>query len=233
MKRQLLALACLSVPFLPIGCGSGSSQPPPPAVATHLSVSAVAVATAGTALNVTVTALDNTGAVVPSYAGTVHFSSSDGHAVLPADSKLSSGTGSFAITLKTAGSQTVTVGDTVASSIAGTQSISVNAAAASQIMVGVPAAVTTGISFGVSVNVVDAFGNAATNYTGTLHFTSSDAQALLPANSALTNGVGNFSATFKTVGSQTIAAADTTTASLTTTSSLINVVSNAATHFSL
>jgi len=193
----------------------------------------VAAATAGTALNVTVTALDNTGTVVPAYAGTVHFSSSDTHAVLPADSKLSNGAGNFSITLKTAGAQTITVADTATGSITGTQSFGVGPGTPSQLTVTAPAAVSAGISFGVSVSVVDAFGNVATGYTGTLHFTSSDAQAVLPANATLASGTGSFSVTFKTIGSQTVAATDTVAASLTSTSSSVNVVSNAATHFSV
>ena len=40
----------------------------------------------------------------------------------------------------------------------------------------------------------------ATGYTGTVHFTSSDGAAVLPANSTLTNGVGTFSVTLKTAG---------------------------------
>ena len=34
----------------------------------------------------------------------------------------------------------------------------------------------------VTVTALDAYGNMATGYTGTVHFTSSDGQAVLPAN---------------------------------------------------
>ena len=34
----------------------------------------------------------------------------------------------------------------------------------------------------VTVTAKDAYGNMATGYTGTVHFTSSDGQAVLPAN---------------------------------------------------
>ena len=34
----------------------------------------------------------------------------------------------------------------------------------------------------MTVTAVDAYGNVATGYTGTVHFTSSDGQAVLPAN---------------------------------------------------
>lgn len=59
-------------------------------------------------------------------------------------------------------------------------------------------------------------GNVAqSSYAGTLYFTSTDAQAVLPGGSRLTNGVGTFSATFKTPGLQTITANDLTTFSAT------------------
>src|SRR5262249_14481184 len=76
--------------------------------ATHFMVSAPASATAGSAFNFTVTALDASNAVVPGYSGTVHFSSSDGNATLPANTTLTNGTGTFSATLGTAGSQTIT-----------------------------------------------------------------------------------------------------------------------------
>ena len=76
--------------------------------ATHLSISAPASATAGTAFSFTVTALDQFNSVATGYTGTVHFTSSDGQAVLPANSTLTNGTGTFSATLKTAGSQTIT-----------------------------------------------------------------------------------------------------------------------------
>ncbi|HVX56707.1 MAG TPA: hypothetical protein VHA37_03165, partial [Candidatus Saccharimonadales bacterium] len=76
--------------------------------------------TAGTAINFTVTALDYTGAPAKNYTGTVHLTSSDGSATLAADAALVAGTGTFAVTLKTPGLQTVTVTDTASTSITGT-----------------------------------------------------------------------------------------------------------------
>src|ERR1700675_315665 len=98
MKKSLLVLVAIcSLGFLN-GCGS-STQPPP--VATHFSVTPASnTATAGTAFNFTVTALDASNAAVPAYSGTVHFTSSDGQAGLPADSSLANGAGSYSATLK-------------------------------------------------------------------------------------------------------------------------------------
>ena len=66
----------------------------------------------GTALNVTVTARDAFNNPVLNYSGTVHFSSGDTAATLPADGALGGGTGAFPITFNTSGSQTVSVIDT-------------------------------------------------------------------------------------------------------------------------
>jgi hypothetical protein len=87
--------------------------------ATHFSVTAPGTATAGTAFNVTVTALDASNAVVTGYTGTVHFTSSDGQAVLPVNSTLTNGVGTFSVTLKTAGAQTIAATDAVTASITG------------------------------------------------------------------------------------------------------------------
>ena len=70
-------------------CGGGSSPPPPPA--THFAVAAPASVTAGTAFNFTLTALNASNNVVTGYSGTVHFTSTDGQAVLPANSTLAIG----------------------------------------------------------------------------------------------------------------------------------------------
>ena len=58
----------------------------------------------------------------------------------------------------------------------------------------------------------DSSGNTATGYTGTVHFTSSDSQGVLPSDYTFVsadNGVHVFSATLKTVGTQSITATDT------------------------
>jgi len=90
------------------------------APATHFSVTAPATATAGTALTFTLTALTAANATATNYAGTVHFTSRDAQAVLPANSTLTNGLGSFQATLKTAGAQTISATDTVTASITGT-----------------------------------------------------------------------------------------------------------------
>src|SRR5207237_1424210 len=205
------------------------------ATATHLAVSGYPSPTvAGASHSFTVTALDAFNNTVTGYAGTVHFTSSDGVATLPANSTLTNGVGTFSATLKTAGTQSLTATDTVSGSITGTQSgITVNPAAATHYTVSAPASPTAGAGFSFTVTALDALNNTATGYAGTVHFTSSDGSAVLPANSTLSSGTGTFSATLATGGSQTITATDTVTSSITGTSGTITLSAAAATHFTV
>jgi hypothetical protein len=83
--------------------------------------------TAGVPHNFTVSALKSNGNVDSSYGGTVHLTSSDGQAVLPADTTLVNGTRTFTATLKTAGEQSITARDTLVATITGSQTaITVN-----------------------------------------------------------------------------------------------------------
>ncbi|MBV9493030.1 MAG: hypothetical protein JOZ54_02205 [Acidobacteria bacterium] len=205
-----------------------------PGVATHFSVSAPANAVAGTPINVTVTALDACGNVATGYAGTVHFTSSDPQAVLPANTALSSGTGTFPTTLKTVGTQTITATDTVSSGINGTSNdIDVAAGPATHFAVTAPSNAIAGTPFNFTVTALDAGNNTATGYAGMVQFTSSDPQAVLPANAALSSGTGTFPATLKTAGTQTTTATDTVSSGINGTSNDINVAPGAATHFAV
>jgi hypothetical protein len=176
--------------------------------------------TAGTVDSVLVTAYDPYGNVATGYRGTVHLTSSDPQAQLEADHTFTAADGgryAFGATLKTVGTRSITATDTATASITGSQTgIVVNPAAASRFVVSTsPSTVTAGGSTTVTVTAYDAYGNVATGYSGTVHFTSSDPQAVLPANATLTNGTGTFSATLKKAGSQTITATDTVNSSVT------------------
>lgn len=146
--------------------------------------------TAGTVQKITVKAVDSAGQVVPGFTGAVHFTSTDKNAVLPADytfSAADNGVHTFSITLKTAGTQTVSVTDPY-SGITGTlPSITVAPSAVSQFSVVVPPSVKALTPFRITVSAVDAYGNQVTNYAGTIHFTSSDDLASLPADYAFTS----------------------------------------------
>jgi len=222
----LLALTALS------GCLGGDSSGP--SAATHFSVTAPSMATAGTPLAFSVTARDGANNVVAGYSGTVRISSTDGQAVLPRNSTLTNGSGTFSITLRTAGSQTITATDTVTASITGNApSIEVSAGEANHLSVAATTAAQSGTAFHFTVFARDAASNVAKGYSGTVHFSSSDAHAILPANSTLTDGTGTFSVTLQTAGRQTITATDTVTPTIVGTSSAIAVSSGSPTHFAI
>jgi len=112
----------------------------------------------------------------------------------------------------------------VTASITGTSStIAVSVGLATHFSVSAPASATAVSAFAFTVTALDQFNNTATSYAGTVHFTSTDVGAVLPANSTLTNGTGTFSATLNTGGNQTITATDTVTSSITGTSNTILV----------
>src|SRR5205823_2385580 len=88
---------------------------------------------------------------------------------------LTSGVGTFTITLKTAGNQTITATDTLSASITGTSSaIAVSPGPVARFAVAAPPTATGGTPFAFSVTAQDAFDNTVTGYGGTVHFTKSD-----------------------------------------------------------
>ncbi len=197
--------------------------PVPATTATHFSVSAPASADPGSPVSVTVTALNFYGNVVTGYSGTVHFTSSDGAAALPADTTLTSGTGSFQATLNTDGYQTVTATDTVTSSITGTSGTITVGSPATQFVVSAPSTANSGSPFSVTVTAENASNAPEPGYTGTVHFTSSDNAATLPGDAALVHGTGTFTVTLNTNGYQAVSANDTIFPAIAGTSGSIEV----------
>jgi hypothetical protein len=157
--------------------GSQGSITVNPAAASVLQVGGFPTpSSAGTQQSFTVTARDPFGNTATGYNGTVVFTSSDGQALLPTNSTLTSGTGSFNATLRTAGSQNLIVTDNANSSLTGNQSgIVITPAATSRFLLsGFPATVTAGTPQSFSLTAQDAFGNTTPNYTGVVVFTSND-----------------------------------------------------------
>jgi hypothetical protein len=196
----------------------------PPATASTFGVAGFpSPTTAGRAGTFTVTAKTTSGTTASGYTGTVHFSSSDGQAGLPANYTFTAADGgvhTFIATLKTAGTQSLTITDTAAASLTGTDAgITVNPAAASQFIITGPSSVNAGVSFSLTVTVEDAYGNVVTGYTGTIHFTSSDRTATLPADYTFTaadKGVHTFTGlVLRKTGKQTLTITDTLNSALT------------------
>jgi hypothetical protein len=121
----------------------------------------------------------------------------------------------------------VTATDAVTNTITGHQTVGVTPAAAASLTVSqYPSPTTAGTSHTFMVQAKDAYGNVATGYLGTITFTSSDSQAVLPANYTFVSsdhGSHTFSATFKTAGTQSVTATDTVTSTITGTQSGIVV----------
>ena len=114
-----------------------------------------------------------------------------------------------------------------------TVTVSTAAGAATHLVVSSGTSQVAGTPFTVTVTAEDAYGNTATGYTGTVHFSSSDSGSgvNLPSNYAFQagdNGVKSFSVTLVTVGSQSITATDTVTGSITGSESGIMVTHAAA-----
>jgi hypothetical protein len=108
-------------------------------------------------------------------------------------------------------------------STAATVILNVAADVATAYTVTAPTTAASGTPVSVTVTAVDAAGTKVTTYSGTVKITSTDTAATLPANATLTGGVGTFSVTLKTIGSQTVTATDTVTSSITGTSASITV----------
>ena len=186
-------------------------------------VSAPSYAGTNTPVSFTVTVVYPNAPRQGSYGGTVHFTSSDPSAALQGDSTLTNGTGTFPATFATPGNQTITATDTTYSGVTGTSS---SIAVGVTLAVSAPSSASPNCPTSFTVTAKDSSGNTATLYSGTVHFTSSDASASLPPNSTLTNGVGTFSVTFATLGNQTITATDTAASSITGSGSATAVAGN-------
>jgi len=197
----------------------------------NLLISAPTQASAGAPVTVTITAVGQTGSINTGYTGTVHFTSTDPKAILPANATITNGTGTFTVKFRTAGSRTVTATDTVSTAInCTTAPIAVTSASAGHFKVSAPTAATAGTPFSFTVTALDQFGNTDAAYNGIVHFTSSDAFATLPADTTLVNGVATRSATIQAAGNQVITATDTDSEGITGTSNLITVAPASTSH---
>ncbi|ADO68260.1 Ig-like domain-containing protein [Stigmatella aurantiaca] len=180
---------------------------------------------AGSPFSVTVTLRDGSGNIATGYTGTVSFGSSDGQVTLPADytfTATDAGQKTFTgLVLRTSGPQSLTAHDTVATELTDTKPLTVTEGATTRLLLSAPATSTAGASFSVTVSARDAFNNVVPGYTGTVSFTSDDAQAELPAAyTFISSDAGQrvFSITLDTSGTRQVQVTDGTyTASATLT----------------
>ena len=185
----------------------------------------------GTPCSVTVTAKDASGNTATGYTGTVAITSSDPRAVLPADASLTSGVGTFAVTLRTPGSQSITATDTMTSTITGSQT-GITVTGTAPTATNDSYAVTTGLTLTVpaatGVLANDTKGTPQATITastqpahGTLAFTAADGSFVYTPTAGyvgndaftytLTNSVGTSTGTVSlTVNAATVTSLTTT-----------------------
>src|SRR5262249_23147619 len=137
-------------------------------------------------------------------------------------------TKTFPVTFRTAGSQTVTASDlddgTKPPSTSSAIPVNAGPYAKLQLLVpgetaapgtstgktGTPNPETAGTGYTVTVNAVDANWNLVTSVADVVSLASTDPNAGLPANTALSSGTKSLAATNKTAGAWTVTATDVT-----------------------
>ena len=195
------------------------------AAAHHFALSAPASTSAGSPFGVTVTAQDLFNNTATSYTGTVHFTSSDAGAGLPADYHFVPGDAGVRVfsglTLTATGNQSVTVTDTISSPISGSAVIDVTGGVTARFAVSAPPNSTAGNPVVFTVIALDSLDNVvASDFT--VNLSASDAQAALPLSGTLDDGIGFFVAILRSAGTQTITATDAITTSINGTSNNIS-----------
>ena len=242
--NQLLTITDLNDPSMTLATPWGVTAGP----VVRLQIVGPATVTAGVPAPFTIKAFDaynnpTTFFLPPrglSTPDSVHFSSSDLQAGLPADYAFTAGDEgghTFNVILGTAGPQSVSVrltqSLTLVSSVIG---VVVTPGSIGRFAVTSTPSTTAGVGQTFTVSAQDAFGNALRNYTGTVTFSSSDVQAGLPANYTFTAadaGVHTFTATLKTAGAQSVTVNDTAVPTAAGTTGLISVVAAGAARFTI
>ena len=189
--------------------GTVAYGPPQP---TSIRFSAPRAVVRGAPFNLCVEVVDDFGQVYP-FTGIIDLTSSDTTGQVPTPLTLpgsACGTAKF----NKAGQQTISATVRGQPGITGTATFVVKPSTGrvASLSVTTPAAVEAGATFGFTVTALDAYNNVVTGFGGTVTFTSSDLNAVLPAPYPFTStdaGVHFFpSATLYTVGSQTLTATD-------------------------
>jgi uncharacterized repeat protein (TIGR03803 family) len=189
---------------------------------------------------VTVTALDANGNVVIDYASTITLSSTDpqfGEPITYSFTPDDQGSHTFYVSLDTAGIESLTVTQTIftgqaiesgqmgpldsgSSTVSGQGLVNIMPDAAVSLILNVPNTTTKGSTEGITVTAMDAFGNVAAGYTGTVNFSGQFGGVPvsgLPGSytfASADQGSRLFPVTFKSTGSQTITVSDSKDLSL-------------------
>jgi uncharacterized delta-60 repeat protein len=186
--------------------------PPVPQTSPSFFITGPTTLTAGTAATFTLSTLNPDNTADTGYSGTVQITSSDPQAGLPGNVVITGGTGSFTVTLKTAGLQSVTATDVTNSSITGEDTpTTVNPAAASQVIFfPAPSNGTVGKPVAIQAAIADAYGNIETGDNTdqiTIRVNSGpSSQVSGTLTETVSRGSATFSLTFDTAGTYTLAA---------------------------
>jgi uncharacterized repeat protein (TIGR01451 family) len=168
-------------------------------VLDHFTIDMPSNAVAGVPFNVSITARDHAGGVISNYGGTLNLSTSDGQGNVPATANFTAGVATFQATLDTAGNQSISAADSVASSVTIQGTVSVAAAAATHLVFAQQpesALVNSPFRTTVSVAAHDRFDNLVTtdNEVVVIRLQNNPAAATLTGIKSvkLTNGVATF-----------------------------------------
>jgi hypothetical protein len=204
--------------------------------ATTFQVSTPASSTSGSAVPMTVTAVDAQGNVVTGFRGTVYVTSNDAasnsaisYTFTAADAGVHAFGGS--VRLSTLGSQTITVAAPFMTQVVNTVTVT---PAVSRLGVSSVASSVAGDTILVTVTAYDSLGSVGTGYGGTIRIASSDTLAGLPQAYTFTAddaGVHTFAVTLKSAGARFVGVSEVggTLAGGTT----VNVSAAAASSFTL
>ncbi|MCE9667297.1 lamin tail domain-containing protein [Myxococcus stipitatus] len=163
----------------------------------------VAPVVAGQSQTLEVVVRDNYDNLVPTYAGTVRFTSTDPRAVLPSSytfTAADAGRHTFTgVKLNTSGYVELTVADELIPRVAGTTGVYVTSDAPLFMeMSSLPATWPAGTERQMVLDVRDAYGNLVTGYRGEVAFTSDDPRATLPSRHVFTESdAGRYSFTVR------------------------------------
>lgn len=188
MSRLFAALAgaALAVTTLVVAAPSALA-----ADATHLVISMPATVNPDQNFSVTVAALDGGGGVDFNYKGTVHFTSSDDVAHLPADYTFVDADGGQhtfpEVMFRQQGIQTLKVTDIAKTTITGQAETRVGNATTQTLSVDLPNGAKFREPATIVVTAIDNLGRTDSNYRGSVHFTSTDNIATLPTDYQFTS----------------------------------------------
>jgi hypothetical protein len=230
MKKTVITLALLFLVILHVFAATQTM---------HFVLSGPASASSGAAFNIYVEAQTAGGVMDPGYRGTATFASTAGSCVLPDPYTFDASDGGnniFSFQIITPGVQDIFVSDADDPSISGSISILIEASAAASFSVSAPSSSSAGENSWITVTAKDQYNNIAVLYAGTISFSSTDSQAVLPPDVSFMPGdMGKkiLPVVFRTKGTRTVSAFDLLDNSVNGTSNVTGVLSGPLNHFIL